>query len=618
MENGLKLPPAEINFDLTIDGGKSLRIGNVLLSEKTFTYVLKTPKELFPRLGPVLGDEGGKLALLFRWPEALFQHGLLEMVSRSGRMLWTYEITPDAVAAWKKQLESWRKEMKGRGIPEKDLQSGIFATQFGLLDAIDKGGPFLKQPEFFRFCLTQVQGQAQTRLCSQRYGMRYPKGQTAMVRVPVQVPNKVIFMGEQVEEMKGTLPITNDEIPAQFGADLMNGESYEFLALPQKPSFADISDTARPGLWRLAGFGPRPLEPHILANKDAVGKFTAFLGFEPTIGDQRKFWVAGVTEGAPYLHFAGDGAGVFRQRLQMEQIPPSAVRIHIDKDTPRGTYIDGFAIQGRKQADTKVFTDQNKVRLDGKDPSQFTWEFKARNRGEMNRSVLHLTSDDKTYHSFHEMYLGYANELSGRMTGIWTGGGFLFWGDISYNRWFESLLGWSNRLLSRQRWGLSARYFKSLNQIPVGSGVSASLDVMTFDLKYRATPGIWTRDESVGAMLAYQNVTYATIKAPMLGVGAFWARSMPRVFDDFFNLFPFMEYPKWVDMELIYFVKSMNADVKLNNTLALNFHGQVLWKKNYFGEAGFGFKRYGFTDTGQNMAGNLNTFYGTVGLGFKF
>jgi hypothetical protein len=37
-------------------------------------------------------------------------------------------------------------------------------------------------------------------------------------------------------------------------------------------------------------------------------------------------------------------------------------------------------------------------------------------------------------------------------------------------------------------------------------------------------------------MLSYQSVTFDKLKAPMLGVGAFWARSMPKVFDDFFNL----------------------------------------------------------------------------------
>jgi hypothetical protein len=119
-------------------------------------------------------------------------------------------------------------------------------------------------------------------------------------------------------------------------------------------------------------------------------------------------------------------------------------------------------------------------------------------------------------------------------------------------------------------------------------------------------------------MASYQNVTFGTVKAPMLGGGWFWARSMPKVFDDFFNWFPFMNYQKWVDMEFIYYFSSMNADVKLNNTMALNFHGQVLWKKNFFGEAGFGYKRFGFRDEGQGKEAKLDTFYGTLGLGIKF
>jgi len=83
-----------------------------------------------------------------------------------------------------------------------------------------------------------------------------------------------------------------------------------------------------------------------------------------------------------------------------------------------------------------------------------------------------------------------------------------------------------------------------------------------------------------------------------------------------------MRYPKWVDMEFIYYGASLDSSKQLNFNFALNFHGQVLWKKNFFGEAGFGLKRYAFVDKinpyQADLGYQLNVLYGTVGLGIKF
>jgi hypothetical protein len=62
----------------------------------------------------------------------------------------------------------------------------------------------------------------------------------------------------------------------------------------------------------------------------------------------------------------------------------------------------------------------------------------------------------------------------------------------------------------------------------------------------------------------------------------------------------------------------MDSNVTLNSPMSLNFHGKVLWTESIFGEAGFGMKRYGFSDSVLNQKAELNTFYGTVGLGINF
>jgi hypothetical protein len=122
---------------------------------------------------------------------------------------------------------------------------------------------------------------------------------------------------------------------------------------------------------------------------------------------------------------------------------------------------------------------------------------------------------------------------------------------------------------------------------------------------------------------------------------------MPKVFDNIFNWFPFMKYPKWVDMEFIYYFATNAAnqtlegseisefDRTLGNMLtgqgganwALNFHGQVMWSKTIFGEAGFGIKGYSVrwdkpggtsADRDRRRRFDLTSIYGTAGIGIKF
>src|SRR5690606_18005378 len=111
------------------------------------------------------------------------------------------------------------------------------------------------------------------------------------------------------------------------------------------------------------------------------------------------------------------------------------------------------------------------------------------------------------------------------------------------------------------RWGLAAKHFDTLAVASPKETGFIGLSVTNFDLKYRFSPGIWGRDPSVGILLSGQNVKFNFKRsgqdfeatAPMVGGGMFWARSMPKIIDDFFNLVPFMRYPKWVDAEAIFY-----------------------------------------------------------------
>ncbi|MDG0816138.1 hypothetical protein [Bdellovibrio svalbardensis] len=618
IDNGLILPPLELDYELSANG-KQLRVGNVTLTEKNFFFGLMPLGKTHSQLNQVVSAaDAEKMVLVMAWPEKLLSSGNLEMISRTGAVLWRTKVSQANILSWNQKLEGWRKGLLSAGVPASNLRGGIFGAQYAILNT-EAAGVFANANESFRFCLSFEEGRNQSKLCSQRYAVKNTDKGLVMSKVRADKATARILVNNEDAPLKQTSPVATD-VPVGFYSELSTGESYEFVSIPNKLQLMDIADTSSDKTLRIVGYDTRPLGRSIILNPDQYTKLTKLLGFEATIGDPRKFWAAAVPTSDPRIYLPGQGGGVFQQRFELSEIPRRQSRVYLSKRTPSGTYVDGIELEGRKQATSEVSSTQNSIELDQKDPGHFYWKFQAKERGQINRSYLNVNFEGKTYKSYYEIYKGFPRELSARLSAVSASGTLIFLGELAYNQWFEDILGWSNYYVSRQRWGFAAKYFQSFNQLTVDktTGKTAPLSVLNVDLKYRFTPGLWNRDETVGALASYQNVNFDQLKAPMIGVGGFWARSMPKVIDDIFNVVELMRYPKWVDMEFIYYVKSMDSNVTLNSSMSLNFHGKVLWTDSLFGEAGFGYKRYAFTDTALNQKAELNTFYGTVGLGLNF
>jgi hypothetical protein len=94
---------------------------------------------------------------------------------------------------------------------------------------------------------------------------------------------------------------------------------------------------------------------------------------------------------------------------------------------------------------------------------------------------------------------------------------------------------------------------------------------------------------------------------------------MPKVFDELLNEFRFLKYPKWVDMEFIYYTSPTDSKTRIKfPNFALNFHGKIIWSKYIFGEAGFGVKQYNFDNKTTRLNMTFGSLYGTAGLGISF
>lgn len=617
-EDSVKILPAEFEYDLSLDGSRTLRVGNVIVNQKSFGFGCRTLGQLLPQMkGSVTDSELNQSYLFLKWPTQLIAGGQIEMVSQDGQVFWRSRISADVINRWQKQVEVWKSTAltRVRGAKASDLKSGLFQAQIGF--PIDLSQASFSGQRSYRFCLSQKSGRAYSKLCSSWYVNRKKESQLIMAKLPSELRPRVLLQNAEAP-LKGVVQAPQD-LPMRFYADLSFGESYEFIAQPAIPQLMEVSAKESEGKHVLIGYGIPPNQQVTILNPDTESSIAKALGLESTIKDNRKFWSLQIPREQTDLYFPGQGGGLFHQKFEFQSIPSDQLRPFLSTRLQPGTYSDGAYVPGRKNVGMQVSTEQNSVTLDPKDPELFYWRFGAKDKGEINRSYLTISNETQSARAYYELYRGYGNELSGRFSAILSANETINMGELAFNHWFENIFGWENYYIAKQRWGLSYKQFQSLNSFVVGqAGETANLQVSTLDLKYRFTPGLWTRDESWGLMANYQTVAIDPLSTSMMGVGWFWARSMPRSLDQLFSRLPFMNYPKWVDMEMVYYVSSNNSQIALAANYAINFHGQVLWKKWFFGEAGFGMKRYAFTDTALDQQFELNTFYGTVGMGIKF
>ncbi|MCX7977544.1 MAG: hypothetical protein N2578_00925, partial [Bdellovibrionaceae bacterium] len=320
-----------------------------------------------------------------------------------------------------------------------------------------------------------------------------------------------------------------------------------------------------------------------------------------TINGSLDHWVARVPFKKPELLLPGThGGGYFKVELELQNLPSEQDRHFISARVTTSSY---------RPDDSLRIYDANK--------SEILWTLNSPNKFADNKSVLSIKGSHSEHQIYINSYRGAPGSASVRLTGIGGTGGeaLLFLAEAQLAYWFNDIFRWDNYWLGRQRWGTSARFFTSTSRI---QRLGGNLSVAQFDLRYRFQPGLCERDPATGAILAVESVTLPGFKTEKIGIGFFWSRSMPKVFDRWISLLPYMNYPKWVDMEFVRYVSSTKSDIELGEDYLLNFQGKVLWRKNFFGEAGFGAKFYSARNRAEDSRMQLSTFHGTAGLGFNF
>lgn len=624
---GFQLLPIDVIYDLESSDGHSLQMGPLTIDPKNLMLNVLPASRLDSRLSKVLPASARReMVFLFRWPDHVLEEGNLELISRTGKVLWSLRIGEDEKRSWRESLKDWRAALKKAGLsPEEISKAPLFQIQYGQRHLTNAKNPLAQVNEPFRACFSENKDEGVTRVCSAFYEVIRQKRSWRLALVPVSAaPPRVIFMNQEAK-LRDELEVPLGE-PVQFYAELRSGMSFEFSARPQAVHFIDISKEPAQDDISMIIEGPHPLTDAEQTRAEKMSRFFEMIGWQQTIGDLRQFWKLKVSSKSSSLMVPGKGGGIFRQRFEFHYLPSTELRPYVDRRTVEGTYVDGVKVFGRKPAELDIASQENSVAVTSKDKMEFTWRFGAKKRGEMNRSYLTLTDGEKTYKSYYELYKGYPREISARLSGTMSSeNNILMMTELAFNYWFEDFFGWTNYYIARQRWGLSAKTFQSSGALKIG-GRQDDLNVDTAELKYRLNPGLWARDETWGLLLGYQRLSYDIFEGQFFGGGIFWARSMPKIFDKWISYFPFMKYPKWVDLEFIYYASSVTDKLSVNQagagngTWALNFHGQVMWTNSFFGEAGFGVKQYDISKRVGSISTRLafSTFYGTVGIGYRF
>lgn len=542
-----------------------------------FSYDLESTKGLKLQMSEVVFDDQSVKPSLhgdsfkFEWNKKLIQGGELSVIDRMG-------------------TEKWHQDIKGDGSWSIKFKESKDSLNF-------------KEGERYRFCLkdSNKEKESYVALCSRWYGVENRNGSLFMGAIAGTATPRAIYQQEEAK-LKGRKEVGLNT-PVQFFATLSTGDSYEFRSEPQELKVKDMSLAEEEDKVYLTAELPVPVnhEPEEIKGEN-YSPFVKVVGFEKTIDEKSDYWKAKIPIKNAVILLPGSKGGVFVYELEIKDPPSEKYRHFLNARDSTGTY---------KQKDKLLVKDAN--------DSEKLWEFESPEKFKYNRSYLEIAAEKSVHKAYLDVYRGSAGEASFRLTGVATSGSqFHIFAEGHVMWWMNDIFGSNNFHFSRQRWGVSAKYFTSMTKLKEIEEGDDMLSVMQADIRYRLTPGIWEKDETVGLIGAYETVKVGQFKIPKMGAGVFWARSMPKVFDAWFSKLPYMKYPKWVDMEFIKYFSSMDGGYSLDEDYIINFHGKVLWTPRIFGEAGFGIKNYFAQKKSDDIHLKLTTFYGTVGLGINF
>lgn len=606
--NNIIFSDPQVDFELMEDPFSTIRLGPFLLNEKSFFangVFVSNLQQFDSHWAQALQGKGsaGDLVLFFNWPVSLIPQGRIEVYSQLGNKLMGFSLKDEVLQEAQALQAAQKKTMR-------PLDYYHFLTSVEL--------SLLRKNKIFRFCLSEESWDEESRvnlgysrLCSRYYGIREDASVNQLGLVKSFGRPQAILNQENLETKVNVAVPQNQD--ANFYIESNTGMNYQFFTKAQRPVIMDISANAR-NETEIILSDVRPYAGYRVVKKPDFSVIEKKLSLEATIGDLRTFYQFALPPEQRHYYYPGPGGGVFRQEFTAPNLPSEEARVYLDEENVRSTYSAEPTLYATSsnQKSLQLFHQGKPVPRDAQ--GRFAWNFQAPLKGQYNSDQLTVEWKGKKYLTNYELYRGYSSELALRGSGVVADNGTIYMLEGNYSHWFENILGWESPWISRQRWGVNGRVFRSLSALPG----NFNFNFMVADLKYRFPAGLWTRDEALGVMLTYQNLEYGNTKAGFYGPGAFWARSMPEVLDDFFSNFPLLKQKKWLHLDFQYYANALSSTIIMRPTYVINMQGQILWTPRFFGEAGFSYKKYDLDDNQNQVQVSLGLLVGTVGLGYKF
>lgn len=604
--NGFINPGVQLNYSVQEN---QIHIGNAIVSEQTVKLFLGKAVAIEPKLTALRELNDGEIFII-SVPNGILKAEKLEIISENGEVVWDYEYSP--------MDESLNTKIKTIILPTllenqnnlNILANAIPASDISVLSGQKKGS--------FKFCIRQGRHELYTKICTPSYRISQ---QNRKLKLQTEITPARAYLNGTETNTSANVNLSVNQI-VHFFATSANQYTIEFKSKPTPLNLIDFYSDKNSNEIILTGYGNPPSTAKVkLLNEQDKTSWLARIGWLATIGDFKNYWSISLAPTDLNLPVIGEAGGLFMYSLKFEKIPSENQKIQIDAKTLKRTYNSEIPIYGTAPLKHKVASKEKSAYIINEETGRFVWNFDTGTRGEEKTGSLILSDTQYNWVTTYNVYRGFNSEISFRFAGVLAQSLQVnTMAELAFNHWFETAFGLDSDYFSRQRWGISAKSFMPLKSFKFKKteNTDVTLALTTLDLKYRFTPGLWERDETWGLILGYEDVKLNAIQAPLLGAGFFWARSMPKIFDDLMSLLPFMNYAKWVDMDFTYYSSPLKKDITPGSNYAVNFHGKILWTKTFFGEAGFGFKSYEYKDLNIKKYASLKAFYGTMGLGLNF
>lgn len=596
-DNQVRISSGQLSWKF--ENPETIWIGDRRISGgKISAQVLKTPRNTTPRKFQKSGNTSDEVfSLGFSWPDEIIRSGKLLILDPEGNEIASFPVTSEERNDWARIIEK----------DEEKFLKELSLSSYGLLDLDTSVVEALQEEKGFSVCLLATGQQSETfRACTANLQL------SKSVRAQVE---PTVFVNGIDATDTGVVNFSDLKQMA-FKLRFGSGNTIEFNMASKPIEFLDVVAAKNQKEIHITGRGAVPL-----AKVKTIE--TQQAGLWPSEREKQNLWKLEIPKASPLIKLNASWGLVLTFVIDFEELPTEEDRIVIASKILKGTYTDHTLVRLQANPAKKITSTETEVVIDSaKKP---VWKFPTPKVGEFNSARVQIqkqnaTNDDPIWTANHEVFRAYPGEFQALIGP----------GMVSMKRFFA--VGELNAsYFSSLRWGGTVSYLRFLTPLSVESSLAADgsgeevltpIGVLDVSLKYNFIEGAWNQDELLGLILSYENQSLRNYSANLLGVGAYWARKLPKLFDLILSRFPLLgDHKKYVDMQFVYYPMALTKGDQTKTNYELNFHGKVFWTQRLYGQMGFGLKQIQFTkDAGAAIETqvNLRSSYGTLGLGYLF